>query len=74
MSAPLLLGGDANNNGAIDIFDMSCIGGVYGASSPAIGDCGGQGSPDITGDGRVDIYDLSVAGGNYGATTSNPWP
>ncbi len=63
-----LLGGDANNSGKVEITDLGCIGGNFGpttTSTPAMGNCGGTGSPDINLDLKVNIQDLSIAGGNY---------
>ena len=61
--ATTLRGGDANNDGAIGIGDVSCIGGAFGGT-PTI--CGTTGSNDINADGAVNILDLVLAGGNYG--------
>ncbi len=67
MTTPMLLGGDVNGDGTIDILDLSAIGAAFGTSvTPDVG-------PDINGDGFVNIFDLVLAGGNYHLTTSN-WP
>ncbi len=68
-SATQLSGGDANNDGVIDILDVSCIGSAYLVG----GDCGGQGNTDINADGITNIQDLSLTGGNYFLTTFQPW-
>ena len=71
-----LLGGDALNDGNVDIGDLGCIGGNFGlttTSSPAMGNCDGAGSPDINLDLRVNIQDLSLAGGNYAKVAPQPW-
>jgi hypothetical protein len=63
-----LLGGDANNDAVVEVLDLTCIGIDFGkttTSTPAMGDCGGLGSPDINLDWKVNIQDLSIAGGNY---------
>jgi hypothetical protein len=65
-----LRGGDANNNGAIDIEDLACIGGAFGGA-PA--PCGSNGSSDINADGTVNIFDLVLAGGNYPLSSPQPW-
>ena len=65
-----LAGGDANNDGLIDIGDLACIGGSFGAA-PVL--CGTTGSSDINGDGKIDILDLVLAGGNYGLTSPGGW-
>jgi hypothetical protein len=65
-----LLGGDANNDGLIDIGDLTCIGGSFGGA-PVL--CGTNGSSDINADGEVNILDLVLAGGNYGLTSPGAW-
>jgi hypothetical protein len=65
-----LLGGDANNDGLIDLSDLTCIGGSFGAA-PVI--CGTTGSSDINADGVVNILDLVLSGGNYGLTSPGAW-
>ena len=68
-----LLGGDADNNAAVEIGDLSCIGGDFGLTGAAISDCGGLGSPDINKDAKVNIQDLSLAGGNYDKVAPQGW-
>ena len=58
--ATRLLGGDANNDGSIEISDLTCIGGSFG---------GATGSSDVNADGAVNILDLVLSGGNYGLTS-----
>lgn len=65
-----LRGGDANNNGVIDIEDLACIGGAFGGLPAA---CGETGSSDINADGVVNIFDLVLAGGNYPLGSPLPW-
>jgi Rax2 C-terminal beta propeller domain len=65
-----LMGGDANNDGLIDIGDLACIGGAFGGAPVA---CGTTGSSDINADGVVNILDLVLAGGNYGLTGPGAW-
>lgn len=65
-----LKGGDANNDGKIDISDLSCTGSDFGTSNNS---CTG-GNSDINGDGTVNILDLVLEGGNYGLNTPQPWP
>ena len=65
-----LRGGDANNNGTIEIFDLTCIGGSFG-DAPVT--CGTTGSSDINADGTVNILDLVLPGGNYGLFTPQVW-
>lgn len=66
----LLKAGDANNDGTIDILDLSCIGGSF-RSAPA--SCGATGNSDINADGTVDILDLVLVGGNFRLTSPQPW-
>jgi hypothetical protein len=65
----MLRGGDATNNGVIDIGDLSCIGYDFGTTNNT---CAG-GDSDINQDGETDIYDLTLAGGNFELTTPQPW-
>jgi hypothetical protein len=69
-SAPRLLGGDANNDGMIEISDLTCIGGSFGGT-PVV--CGTTGSSDINADGAVNILDLVLPGSNYGLTSPRTW-
>ncbi|MDM8521241.1 dockerin type I domain-containing protein [Anaerolineales bacterium HSG6] len=50
------LPGDVNNDGTVDIFDLSIISNHYGTSNP-IG--------DVNEDGKVDIFDIAIASSNY---------
>jgi hypothetical protein len=52
-----LLGGDATQDNAINVFDLALIANRYGGTDPV---------GDINGDGKVDIYDLALAAGNSG--------
>ncbi|MBI5879014.1 MAG: hypothetical protein HZB53_15290 [Chloroflexi bacterium] len=70
VAATLLKGGDATNDGAIDVTDLTCIGGAFGGA-PTL--CGTTGSSDINADGVVNILDLVLAGGNYGLAAPQPW-
>lgn len=65
-----LLGGDANNDGLIDLSDLTCIGGAFG-SAPVT--CGTDGSSDVNADGRVNIQDLVLPSGNYGRVFPGDW-
>jgi len=60
----VLLGGDANSDGKIDILDISYIGSRYGSADA---------QADITGDGTVNILDLTLAGINYGKVGPIVW-
>jgi hypothetical protein len=65
-----LKGGDANNDGLIDVSDRACIGSSFGGA-PAV--CGATGSSDINHDGTVNVFDLALAGGNYMRSSPQPW-
>ncbi len=58
-----LLGGDANNDGVINIADLVMAASQFGSPSP---------DADINADGVVNILDLTLIGINYGRTES-PW-
>lgn len=62
--------GDTANGTAIDLSDLTCIGGAFGGSPTP---CGATGSSDINGDGTVNILDLVLPGGNYGLASPQPW-
>ena len=66
----MLLGGDATDDGVVNIFDLTCMGGAYGGPATV---CGAAGSSDINADGVVNILDLVLAGGNYGLAAPRPW-
>ena len=57
--------GDINEDGIVNIFDLSVVGQCYATS---VGDPGWNPDADINKDGIVDISDLSILGKNYGAT------
>lgn len=61
-----LRGGDADNNGVIEVNDLACIGGDFGGTPT---NC----DSDINGDGIVNILDLILGGGNFGLTSPQPW-
>jgi hypothetical protein len=65
-----LRGGDANNDGIINLQDMACLGGAF---ELAVSTCYGQGSSDINGDGVTNIQDLALAGGNYEFRAFQNW-
>jgi hypothetical protein len=70
LATVLLLGGDATDDQAVDVLDLTCIGSSYQATSACTGGPGAN--ADVTGDGLIDILDLSLAGGNY-YKVSSPW-
>jgi hypothetical protein len=63
-SAPVLWGGDVDDDGIITTVDLGDIGLVFGNSITPDTDA------DVNGDGVVNIFDLVLAGGNYGKTSS----
>lgn len=65
-----LRGGDATNDGVIDISDLSCIGSAFGGAPT---NCGGLGSSDINADTFVNILDLVLPGGNFELHNYQPW-
>lgn len=48
--------GDVDNNGLVDIFDLSTIAAYYDANNP---------DRNLTGDGLIDIFDLVVVSSNF---------
>ncbi|MCX6058562.1 MAG: cohesin domain-containing protein [Chloroflexi bacterium] len=69
-AATKLKGGDADNTGLIDVSDITCISGSFGAAPVT---CGATGSSDINADGLVNILDLVLPGGNYGLLAPQGW-
>ena len=53
----VLLGGDVNRDGRVDILDIAFVGAMFGGRDPGA---------DINGDGKVDILDLVLTAGNFG--------
>jgi len=64
-----LLAGDANDDDAVDIVDMSIIGGKYGSTVNPVTE-----RADVNADGYVDIVDIVLAAGNYGSASPVTWP
>ncbi|GAC1369778.1 MAG: hypothetical protein NVSMB39_1970 [Candidatus Saccharimonadales bacterium] len=60
------LPGDVNNDGKVDVFDLSLLLKAWGSSDPAA---------DLNADGKVDVFDLSILLSHWGITaTVNPTP
>lgn len=59
------LAGDLNDDGVIDINDLSMVGDAYGSTS---GNPDWNTTTDTNEDGIIDVYDLAIVGRNYGAT------
>ncbi len=55
---------DVNQDGRVDILDLSAVGGAFGSTS---GSQNWNPRADINGDGKVDILDLSTVGSAFGA-------
>lgn len=62
-------GGNADNDGDIDIFDLTILGANFGLTVPP-----GDARADINGDLWVNIFDLVKVGIHYGALAPLPWP
>ncbi len=61
----VLLGGDVNNDGSIDVRDLAFIAWHFDQYDAAA---------DINDDGEVDISDLTITAGNYGQRGPTAWP
>ena len=59
-----VLPGDANNDGVVDINDLTIVLTNFGQST------GSWSTGDFTGDGTVDINDLTIVLANFGATNA----
>ncbi len=57
---------DINNDGTVDVFDLSILAANYGQSGKTFS----QG--DLTGDGSVNVLDLSVLASNWGSSVVSP--
>jgi Tol biopolymer transport system component len=65
-----LRGGDATNDGTVELGDLTCVGGAFG-NPPTL--CGVNGSSDLNADGTTNILDLVLVGGNYNLSSPQPW-
>lgn len=69
LNTAVLAGGDVNDDGTIEIADLTVIGGLFGSSVDPV-----TTAADINYDGEVDILDLVLAAGNYTLTSSDWTP
>jgi len=63
-----IIGGDADGNNFVNIFDLAIVGTAYGTSPPS------DPQADINGDNKVNIFDLVLVGGNFGRSGPTEWP
>jgi len=57
----MMVPGDANSDGKVDVSDLGILAANYGMTSGATWDKG-----DFNGDGKVDVSDLGILAANYG--------
>ena len=62
--APERLAADINNDGVVNIIDLTLVASNFGKS--------GQNSADVNGDGVVNIIDLTLVAGAFGTTAGAP--
>ncbi|MCW5851107.1 MAG: PD40 domain-containing protein [Anaerolineae bacterium] len=65
--AALLLGGDIDGNGTVNIFDLVFVAGTYGLPASA------EPRADLNGDGEIGLSDLVLVGYNFGSDCPQPW-
>lgn len=64
------MGGDANDDGVINLFDLTAVAAAYDA---CVGDLAFDGRVDINRSGCVDILDLVMISANYHRQGPTPW-
>lgn len=64
----LILGGDINDDGAINIADATLVGANFGSTVPPA-----DARADINKDGVVNVQDLALLAGNYGLAGCQAW-
>jgi PKD repeat protein len=63
----MMLGGDCDNSGVIDIVDLVIVGAMYGQTPPV------DPRADINADGSCNLVDLVLVGSNYGKVGPTNW-
>lgn len=71
MPETTLVGGDANNDGQIDLFDLVIVAAVYRSCA---GDPNFDSQADVNETGCVDIFDLVLVASNYRDEGPKGWP
>lgn len=67
LNGVVLLAGDVDNSGAIDVTDAVAIGAAFGSTDP-------EEVADLNADGVVDVLDLILMAVNFGQSSeANPW-
>ena len=61
----MIYGGDPNQDGSIDAFDIQIFMGQYGQTGDFL-------SCDFNGDGSVDAFDVQILAANFGLTIAVP--
>jgi len=68
LPAATLKGGSLDDDGVIDIGDVTLLTANFGLTVPP-----GDPRADINGDGIVNVQDLAIIGGNYELSGEQPW-
>jgi hypothetical protein len=71
LSKVRLLGGDTNDDDAVNILDLALIGSKFRLDCS---DSGWDARADINDDCTVNLSDLVLGGGNWHYTSPVPWP
>ncbi|MEM7682151.1 MAG: PEP-CTERM sorting domain-containing protein [Planctomycetota bacterium] len=67
----VVVDGDANGDGDVDLLDFDILAGNFGAGPGAVG---GASIGDFNGDGNVDLLDFDILAGNFGFTSPSAVP
>ncbi len=67
LTFPLYVYGQADitKKGIVNIFDLTLVGGIFGATSSS---AGWDPNIDLNNDGRINIFDLTAVGGEFGGS------